>query len=97
MRVLKLMVLLLLWQGPVLADTRCPVIYTGNQGAILNPGEVVSSPDVPVAEPSGLFAWVKTGQHDGYLLPVEGDASKLHFNLLWHPALPWQGSSPDSS
>ncbi|MFS1701296.1 hypothetical protein [Alteromonas sp. AMM-1] len=91
MRVLKLMVLLLLWQGPVLADTCCPVIYTGNQGATLNPGEVVSSPDVPVADPSGLFAWVKTGQHDGYLIPVEGDASKLHFNLLWHPALPWQG------
>lgn len=92
MRVLKIvMVLVLLCQGQAFANARCPAVYTGAQGAVLHPGEVIRTSDVPVSEPSGLFAWVTDGQQQGYLLPVEGNASELHFNLLWHPGTPWHG------
>ncbi|MBN7818275.1 hypothetical protein [Bowmanella yangjiangensis] len=86
---------LLAWSNLSLATERCPSSFTGKNAPILEPGEVIGSVDVPVSEPEQLFAWVKAQQGEGYLLPLEGNADALRFNLLWHPDTPWQGGRAD--
>uniref|UniRef100_A0A486XL86 Uncharacterized protein n=1 Tax=Rheinheimera sp. BAL341 TaxID=1708203 RepID=A0A486XL86_9GAMM len=96
MRLLNfIVVLVLVWSNIVLAEKHCPIGFKGKNGVNLEPGEVINSVGVLNSDPSQLFSWVKTQNDEGYLLPVEGNADGLQFNVLWHPTLPWVGGQAD--